>query len=411
MKIKIDRVGVLLTAFVLLCLSGAEGQEPITKLKVVTEMANVRLKPDIGSVIIHQVPEGKILESTAKEGEWYLIKIQVEEGQEASGYVHESTVIVIERPPQIPVKKPVVKEEPPEPEKKVEEKKEEVTEEEKKEEEQKEEEPQIPLIPELEPERPPYESHLELWLTGGGSYSIGGDLNSGTQGFVDYYRDYHLIDETFDTRPVHLSYILGGEFSIPLGSNFFMGFGLDYFRGERKSLIELQDSPMIQIQTHPRIEAIPVRLTISYYPFRSVYIKTGIEYYFARCEYYYRYEDNTYWKEWHGTAKTQNSGILGAIGIDLEVAPWLSVVVEATGRYAKISGFKGSDTSIDSDDSEYTEEGTLYHYYTRGTVEESIPLLYIRLRSPTEDALIHDPRRAIIDFSGVSLKAGVRLRF
>lgn len=392
MKIKINRIFGLLVAFSFLFLPNANGQEAITKLKVVTEMANVRLTPDIGSVIIHQVPQGTSLESTGKEGEWYLVKIQIEEEQEVSGYVHESTVIVTERPPPLQVETPVKKEEVTEPEKE-------------------EEEPQIQPIPETPSERQPFESRLELWFLGGGNYSVGGDLNSGAQGFVDFYRDSYSIEEEFEAKPVHLSYLYGGEFSIPIGSNFYLGLGADFYHGERESLLELQEIPAVEIRTHPKIQAVPIRLFVSYYPARSFYIKTGIEYYFAKCEYFYRYLQDTYWIEWHGTAKTQGSGILGAIGVDLEMAPWLSFNIEATGRIAKISGFKGSDRSIDSNGEEHIENGTLYFFKGKGNAEEPFPLLFIRIRELTEDILISDPRRAIIDFSGVSLKAGFKLRF
>ncbi len=392
MKVKINRFFGLLVAFSLLFLTDANAQEAITKLRVVTEMANVRLQPDIGSVIIHQVPQGTSLESIGKEGEWYLVKIQIEEEQEVLGYVHESTVIVTERPPPVQVVTPVKKEEVTEPEKK-------------------EEEPQIQPIPETPPERPPFESRLELWFLGGGNYVIGGDLNNGAQGFVDFYRDYHSIEEEFDAKPVHLSYLYGGEFSIPIGSNFYLGLGVDFYRGKRESILELQESPAIEIRTYPKIQAIPIRLFISYYPVRSFYIKTGIEYYFAKCQYYYRYEVDTAWQVSEGTAKTQGSGILGAIGIDLEMTPWMSFTVEATGRIAKISGFKGSDSSRDSDLNENNTSGTLYFYKAKGNADEPYPLLFIRTREPVEDILISDPRRAIIDFSGVSLKAGFKLRF
>jgi hypothetical protein len=398
---KINRIFGLLVAFSFLFLPNANGQEAITKLRVVTEIANVRLTPNIGSVIIHQVPQGTSLESTSKEGEWYLVKIQIEEGQEASGYVHESTVIVTERPPQKPTVTPVKKEEVIEPVKK-----EEITEPEKK-----EEEPQIQPIPETPSERQPFKSRLELWFLGGGNYAVGGDLNRGAQGFVDFYRDFHSIGEEFEAKPVHLSYLYGGEFSIPVGSNFYLGLGADFYHGERESLLELQGTPAIELRTHPKIQAVPIRLFISYYPVRSFYIKTGIEYYFAKCEYFYRYQEDTYWMEWRGTAKTQGSGILGAIGVDLEMAPWVSFNIEATGRLAKISGFKGSDRSIDSDGVEHIENGTLYFFKGKGNAEEPFPFLFIRIKEPIEDVLISDPRRAIIDFSGVSLKAGFKLRF
>lgn len=402
MNRKINKALCLLIALSLLLVSGVKGQEAITKLRVVTEMANVRLQPDIGSVIIHQVPQGQTLLSTIKEGDWFLVKIQIEEGQEATGYVHESTVIVVERPPEVPVKVPVKKEEITEPEKK-----EIVTEEEIKEEEQ----PPVQEISEPPSKRQPPESRIELFLMGGANYVVGGDLNSGAQGFVDYYRDANSIAETFEAKPIHLTYIYGGEVSISIGSNFYIGFGMDYYRGEKESLIELQEFPLIEIRTSPKIQALPVRLTLSYYPFPSFYIKTGIEYYFAKCEYYYRWAEDTEWKEWNGTAKTQGSGVLGALGLDIEVAPWLSFTVEATGRIAKISGFDGSDRSIDQLGDENIEQGTLYYYEAKGTANESFPLLFIKSREPIEDVIISNPRRAIIDFSGVSLKVGFRFRF
>ena len=416
MRIKTHKVCSLLVVLSLLFLSSAEAQEPIPKLKVVTEMANIRLNPDIGSAIIHQVPQGKIIETTGKQGEWFLVKIEIEEGQEVSGYVHESTVIVVEGSPPEIIPAPEKKEEITEPEKITEEEKmEEVKEEEVKEEvvkeEVKEEEPQIPEIPEPTPEREPSKPRVSLWLMGGGKHAVGGDLNSGSQGFVDYARDYNSITEEFPIDKLHLCYILGGELSFPIGSNFYLGIGVDYFEGEKESLLVLQESPLVEVRTRPKLEAIPVRLTLSYYPVPSFYLKTGVEYYFAKCEYYYRYEDHTHWKEWHGKSKIQGSGVLGAVGLDLRVASWLSFVVEATGRIAKITGFEGSDTSIDSDGLEYVEQGTLYYYKTHATGGEDIPLLYIRLRKPSEDVLISDPRRAIIDYSGVSLKAGFIIRF
>ncbi len=401
MRIKTRKLGSLLVVLSLLFLSSAEAQEPIPKLKVVTEMANIRLKPDIGSVIIHQVPQGKIIETTGKQGEWFLVKIEIEEGQEASGYVHESTVIIVEGSPPEIIPEPEKKEEITEPEKITEEVKEEI----------KEEEPQIPPVPEPTPEREPSKPRVSLWLLGGGKYAVGGDLNSGAQGFVDYARYYNSITADFSIDKVHLCYIFGGELSFPIGSNFYVGIGVDYFEGKKESLLVLQEIPLLEVRTRPQIEAIPIRLTLSYYPVPSFYIKTGVEYYFAKCEYYYRYQEGTYWKEWHGKAKIQGSGVLGAVGLDLKVAPWLSFVVEATGRIAKITGFEGSDTSIDSDGLEYVEQGTLYHYKTPGTSGEDIPLLFIKLRKPSEDVLISDPRRAIIDYSGISLKAGFILRF
>src|SRR4030043_2035257 len=71
------------------------------KLRVAAEQANIREKPDIMSAILQQLPEGATLEAERKEGEWYAVLVEKEEGGFILGYVHESLVMVIEAaPPQ-----------------------------------------------------------------------------------------------------------------------------------------------------------------------------------------------------------------------------------------------------------------------------------------------------------------------
>jgi len=91
----------LLLGLFLLSLLVIQGQEKSTKLKVVAELANIRQRPDIGSIIIHQALQGMILESTGKEGEWYIVKIKSDEGDITFGYVHESLVNVLEQTPLV----------------------------------------------------------------------------------------------------------------------------------------------------------------------------------------------------------------------------------------------------------------------------------------------------------------------
>ena len=100
MKKRITKACTFLLACSLLFLAAARGEEALRKLKVVTEQANIRLKPSIGSIIIKQVPQGTILESTAQQGDWFLIQLSPDELEQVTGYVHESMVIIIEGPPK-----------------------------------------------------------------------------------------------------------------------------------------------------------------------------------------------------------------------------------------------------------------------------------------------------------------------
>ncbi len=405
MKKKIAKACTLLLAASLLFLSVARGEEVLRKLKVVTEQANIRLKPSIGSIIIKQVPEGTILESTGQEGEWYLIKLTPDELEQVSGYVHESMVIVIEGPPKEQEEPEIIKEEEETKKPEEQEKKEETP-------------PQEPIItPPSQPVvTPPPSSKppkflFDLVFSGGGSFISGGDLNDGSQGLADY-RSYILaVQPQEQAKPAHLSYILGGELTLALSSHFSLGIGVDYFLGERESLVEFPEDPSAEtLTTHPKMQAVPLRLAISYYPVPNFYAKIGVEYYLAKCAYYYRFQRVGSWEEWRGEATAQDFGILAGLGFEYKLTSSFNFIIEATVRYARISGFKGKDRSKDSTGTEHIEEGTLYFYRWQTAGEESYPLLFIREDTPTE-ANVFDPREAVINFSGLSLKTGFKIKF
>jgi len=405
MKKKIAKACTLLLAASILFLSVARGEEVLRKLKVVTEQANIRLKPSIGSIIIKQVPEGTILESTGQEDEWYLIQVTPDELEQVSGYVHESMVIIIEGPPK-ELEEPEIIKEQEEPEK---------PEEEEKIEERPTQEPVItppsqPVVTPPPPSKPP-KFLFDLVFSGGGSFISGGDLNDGSQGYADYHSDIIGAPPQGQAKPAHLSYILGGELALALSSHFSLGIGVDYFLGEKENLVEFPDDPSSgAVTTHPKIQAVPLRLAISFYPFRNFYAKIGVEYYLAKCAYYYRFERAGLWEEWRGEATAQDFGILAGLGFEFELTPSFNFIIEATARYARISGFKGRDRSKDSTGARHIEEGTLYFYTVKTAGEDYYPLLFIREDRPTE-ANVYYPREAVINFSGLSLKGGFKIKF
>jgi len=417
MKKKITKASTLLLAASLLFIVVARGEEVLRKLKVVTEQANIRLKPSIGSIIIKQVPEGTILESTGQEGEWYLIKLTPDELEQVSGYVHESMVIIIEGPPKEQEEPEIIEETEIVEEQaiiKVQEETEKPEEEEIIEETPSQEPvitpPSQPVVTPPSPSKPP-KFLFDLVLSGGGSFISGGDLNDGSQGFADYRSNILAVRPQGQAKPAHLSYILGGELTLALSSHFSLGIGVDYFLGERESVVEFPDDPSSEtLTTHPKIQAVPLRLAISYYPVPNFYAKIGIEYYLAKCAYYYRSERVGSFEEWRGEATAQDFGILAGLGFEFELTPSFNFIIEATVRYARISGFKGKDRSKDSTGTNHIEEGTLYFYRVQTAGEDSYPFLFIREDPPTE-ANVFDPREAVINFSGLSLKTGFKIKF
>ncbi len=374
----------------LLSLGAFEAQETPLKLKVVTEQANIRLRPDIGSVIISQVPKGTILESWEKLAEWYKVKVKEEEPELVFGYVHESLVMVISPLPAEKDREEVIKE--------IEEKA--------------EREPTQPrFVPPSLPPSKPEKPLFALFLAGGGNIVSGGDINAGAQGLAAFYSDALGTAGKGDVDPVRLGVIYGAELSYPLLPNLFLGLGGDNFQSEETSRVEFQATETSNtFITKPQIKAFPLRFFISYYSSPSFYLKIGLEYYFAQANYFYRFETGASWEEWKGEAKAQDIGFLGGLGFERKLFSPLSLVIEAVGRYARVSGFEGENTYMDSDGSLVTEKGKLYFYQGNVAGDKTYPLLFIRETEPS-DADVSDLKEASVNFSGFSLKLGIKIRF
>ncbi len=374
-------------------------QDVSHRLKVVTEQANIRLEPDIGSRIIHQAPQNASLEAIEKQGDWYQVRFITDKGTPATGYVHESLVIEIGRekiPETIEVEKV---------------------------------EPEKIQVQETEPEEKPDVSELEdketqgsgkmppisLLLSMGLSYRVGGDINTGAEGLADFYADSLSSRMQGSVSPVHLSYLFGGEVQVRLSPQWALGLGLDYFKGKKESTVAYPEATVpADYTTDPELQSVPVRLSLSYYILPSLspsfYIKAGIEYHFASCGYFYRLEQAESWEEWRGEASSQGFGFMLGMGIEMDISSSLRFFAEASGNYAQISDFSGTNAYQDSNGFSSSEKGSLYIYQAHTGPETSYPMVFIRERKPSE-AGVSDVQLATLDYSGLWLRAGIRIRF
>lgn len=353
------------------------------KIRVVAEQANVRIRPDIGSPIITHLPQGTTLDSQGKEGDWFRVKVQSEEGETVTGYIHESLVIPLEDipPAEEKTEKRVVS-----PEKK--------------------EQPKVKFY--VEERRRALSPGLSF--TAGANYMSAGELNDGAKGLGQFFSDNLGKEGEGEVAPLHLSYIIGADFVIPLSSSLFFSLGADSFFGQKESQVAFASDPKATYTTRPRIQALPLRLTLGIYPFSFLYIRAGVEYYFARCRYFYRFERGDYWKEWQGNADSHGLGFLGAFGLEWKLVANLAAVFEVFGRTARIRGFKGTDLSRDSSGLMHSEEGKLYSFEVRTSPGDSAQLLFIR-SSPPSEAGVLNAREAEVNLSGIALRAGFKIRF
>lgn len=387
----------LLSPLIALCLlllvSALSGQERPTALKVIAELANIREKPDIGSAILHQFPNGTPLEATEKTGDWYRIAFADENGRERTGYVHESLVQLMSDPFQVkpePVPPAVRHEVPPPPPLQISE-----------------------PAPRNRPAAPRKDGHqaLAVAVSGGGLYLAGGDLNSGIQGLADYYRISLGASSDLSPDPLHLGAVFGAEATLDVTPSFSIGLGADYFLGKEKSQIAfLEDPETWTLTTRPEMTALPVRLAFIFHPQPFISLKVGAEYIFARCRYAYRMESGETWEEWTGNAASGGFGIMAGIGTEQRITSFASLFCELSARYARISSFEGTSEYRASSGLESTEDGFLYSYQGEVSQGVTFPLLFIREKKPTE-AGVSEAEKATLDLSGFGLRLGLRLRF
>ena len=388
-KPAIQAIGFLM---ILILLGGSPvlGAAPI-KLKVTAELANIRLKPSISSVIIRQIPQGEILESVRREGEWYLVKLEPDESGNASGYVHESLVLPLDDIPRTDRKAQVV-----EPVLKTE----------------------TEQIQRTEAGRQETsaggEGALATWtfaISAGGNYADGGDLNKGAQGLADYIGDQLSASADSTVLPAHLSYMFGGEAAIPVFPWLQIAIGADFHSSAKLSQIVYGPGASAPtFSAKPRFQAVPISFSLKIYPQQSWYFKFGAAFYIAACGYYYRYENGDFWQEWNGEADARAFGCFAGLGYDLALSESIFLVFEAIGHYAPIKGFRGTGTYQDSTlEESISEIGKVYAYDASIKGQTAFPLLLIRGQKPA-DAYVKNVREATLDFSGASLRLGVKIK-
>ena len=355
----------------------ASCQQTLIKLRVVADQANIRLDPDISSIIIRQVPKGTILNATEKKEDWFAVRLTTKQGAVVSGYVHESLVLPIDPLPEEKKTPPVPKTRPVEPE---------------------EDQPTSPF-------------RFALSITAGGNYVHGGDLNRGTKGLADLYEDTLGIQGDGEIGSVHLEYVLGLEVSFPLSEMLSWGIGLEHLQGKNNSQVDYSRGTFSSLlHVRPSLHATPLSVFLSFYPTSELFVKGGISYYFAQCSYTYLSKTASEELQWKGKANDQGLGLIGSIGYVKRHSANLSFFAEITGRLAKLQGFTGKEDFQDTSSEISTEKGKLYLMQTQILEERVHSVLFIRKTRPNEAGII-SAEEAKIDFSGVSLKIGLRLYF
>jgi len=355
------------------------------KVKVTAEQANLREKPDIGSTIVQEIPEGSILEADRKEGEWFFVRYALEDGGVIGGYIHESLVEVVEQgTAPAPVEKAAARV-PPSRER----------------------------IPAPQPARTSGADvpHLEFSASGGAAWAAPRDLNDGAQGFADFNAAALGVPADGSVGSLHMAAVVGVELSYRISPWLAVGLGADYLRGGNRRRVDYTDAAFTEtLDTRPLVSALPVKLGVRFYPGRGFYVRGALGVYFVKAGYLYRLERDGGWQEWKGSATAHRFGAEAAFGGDWKVGAKTSLFVEAGFRMATVSRLTGRDVFRDSAGETLTEEGPLYYFRKEGADSRTYPLLFVRADPAAEEGVV-DPRHATVNLSGTAVRAGLNFRF
>jgi hypothetical protein len=351
------------------------------KVKVTAEQANLREKPDIGSGILQQIPEGTILDADRKEGEWFYVRYALEDGGVIGGWIHESLVqAVAEAVPPPPAKTPA-------------------------------REPARPVRPARARAERPRPLPLEFSVSAGLGPLSSGDLNDGTRGFADWFGASIGIPATGDAEILSLGWLAGVEVAYRVSPRLAIGLGADLIRASAPGEMTFTDTFLTEtLATKPSVRGVPVKLAVRFYPGAGFYLRGALGVFSVKAGYLYRHEGADSWEQWKGSASASGFGGEAAFGGEWAVAPSTALFAEAGFRMASFGGLTGEGVYTDSTGERLTEPGRLYYVRRTGADDGVYPMVLVAASAPAGPDIVAS-RRARVSLSGTSVRAGVRFRF
>lgn len=335
------------------------------ELRVIEVKADIHMEPDENSPVVMTVPQSSILRSYEKEGEWFRVIFQHENGIVVIGYIHSGRVKVMKE--------------------------------------------KIDQRIDFWGEESDFFKGIGLIVkvSVGFNHIAAAEINHGIRGVVDYYKFIlsrwgHYFDR--EVEPFHSGFDFGADAIYNINSHIGVGLGLSYVQWGNKSWLSLKEPQYARrLDSTPRVKAYPVRLgafvTLPVFRNINVTFNAGPSYYFVHYKYNMSYRPYALILK----ASGQGWGFHGGAGLELEWNSRSTLFIEYQGRYAKLNNFEG------------VEEEVIGAF--RDKVEG--PLLYIAGEGlPTLIGIFNEAphwydtvRKANFDLSGFAVRVGVKVKF
>jgi len=351
------------------------------RVKVIAEQANLREKPDIGSAIVQQVPEGTVLEADRREGEWYFVRYVLEDGGVIGGWLHESLVEPVAD--AVPVAPAPAGASGPRPAA-----------------------PGTPAARSTESVFP-----LELSVSAGVATLAPRDLNDGARGFPNWFSAMTGLPAPETADILHFGAAAEIELAYRVSPRLAVGLGAGYLRAVNADrMIFADELTSWTVSTRPSVTSGAVKATVRFYPGAGLYLRGALGLYSVRAGYVYRYEGSAAGLETKGSASATTLGGEAAFGGEWAVGQRTAFFVEAGLRMAGADKLDGQNADSDLANERLVETGALYYYGRVATDGNDYPMTAVR-SSPPAGTDFAGARRAEINISGTSIRVGLRYRF
>lgn len=275
---------------------------------------------------------------------------------------------------------------------------------------------------------------LGLRFSYGSPTMDGGDVNSWIKASNTLWADWAArTGGRMDGRLSELAFDPGteGELSVHIFKGLSFRIGGGRLQSRAQGSVFLLGSAQGQGETYAvsnRMSAVYAKLGLVFsYPILgnlSAHVGGGRHLSFIKYQASENYEarfqflgrDYIYWFEKTNTFRSEGLGYYAVFGLEYTVLRHIGFVVDVENVWSKVDGFKGPYTYRrlgPDDEREYTESGgaSLYYYESRSPgLDAFYPVLSGEKDRPDGEAT-RAVRQGVFDFSGMTVRLGLRLKF
>jgi hypothetical protein len=275
------------------------------------------------------------------------------------------------------------------------------------------------LLPAEDQPRPYSRESLSLRLYGGLNTLQPGDLNQGLAGWLDlwnYAAEQMGLPPGGSFTGARWGIEAGADLLIPLGPWLSLGLGAGSTSPSAASQTSFPLNDVVPSSHEIKVRPWAVPLRAGLYGLvpltnrMAIRLQAGAVYYLVRVEAEYSRDWSGYWEKDLYKLKSAGLGYQGGVGLEFWLNRWAAVFLEGGARSARISNFSGSLERTSSEGGSILQEGTLYlidYKLAEGAVFSVIDVVD---KEPSGPAFLR-VRKAVLDFSGLSLNVGLTLKF